>query len=142
MPLLGAMQPWKCGKIGVVDSERPFASCVALATLCGASGGSEPGTVGSMYCAPNRTNISFCVLSPPVIGQASQSPSPAPGDESQLASSSAPLHAAPTLPATQPTGLHVPPTVPWALGGMRDRRVTSSTSGEPSGLTPLLYVPQ
>src|SRR4029453_5518177 len=97
---------------------------------------SAPGTVGSMYCAPKSTNISFSVLSPPVMLQASQKPSPAPGDESQAASSSAPLHGAPILPATQATGLHFP--MNSALAGTREARVTCSMFGEPSSLTPLL----
>src|SRR5262249_45580992 len=83
-------------------------------------------------------NISFSVLSPPVIGQASQSPSPAPGVESHVALSAAPLHAARTLPATHATGLHLMGEV----GGMRDRRVTASGFGEPSSFMPLLNTPQ
>ena len=81
------------------------------------------------------------MLSPPVMRQASQSPSPAPGDESQVASSSAPSHAAPIFPATHAIGLQRP-IVYDALTGTRDARVTNSGSGEPSGLTPLLYSEQ
>ena len=83
-------------------------------------------------------NISFSVLSPPVMRQASQSPSPAPGDESQLASSSTPAQAAPMLPAEHAIGLQRP-TVCEALTGTREARVTVSGFGEPSSLTPLLY---
>ena len=87
-------------------------------------------------------NISFSVLSPPVIGHASHSPSPAPGDESQVASSSAPLHAAPTRPAVHATGLHVPPTCPAAVTLTRDRRVTCDGSGTSPSPSPFSYVPQ
>src|SRR5581483_5926020 len=80
--------------------------------------------------APVRTNISFSVVTPAVIGHASHTPSPAPGDESQLAPSAAPLHAAPTFPATHATGLHV------VRSGIVERRVTSRRSGEPSSLSP------
>ena len=56
---------------------------------------------------PNRMNISSSVVTPPSSGQASQTPSPAPGEESQDALSCcgvAPLHASPTLPSVQPVG--------------------------------------
>jgi hypothetical protein len=82
------------------------------------------------------TNISFSVVGPPVMGQASQRPSPAPGLESQDAPSSDPLHGAPTLPATHATGVHD------VRSGMREALVTLSGSGDPSGATPLLYTAQ
>ena len=82
------------------------------------------------------TNISFSVVGPPVIGQASQKPSPAPGLESQDAPSLSPLQAAPVLPETHATGVHV------VRSGKREYRVTASGSGEPSGATPLLYTAQ
>src|SRR6185369_1126704 len=86
-------------------------------------------------------NISFWVLSPPVIRHASQKPSFAFKLESQVRSSPTPLHAAPTLPDTQAIGLHRP-IVPWALVGTSEARVTRSTSGVPSSFTPLLYKEQ
>ena len=85
-------------------------------------------------------NISFSVLSPPVIRQASQSPSPLPVDESQVASSFSPVQARPTAPSfTQAIGLQEPSDPgALALSGTREARVTFSTLGEPSGFTPLL----
>src|SRR5262245_19733839 len=57
---------------------------------------------------PIKMNISFCVLSPPVMLQASQNPSLAPSLESQTRSSPTPLQGAPTLPETQAIGLQSP----------------------------------
>ena len=78
-------------------------------------------------------NISFSVLSPPVIGQASHTPSLAPGAESQSRSR---RHAAGgfIFPATHAIG------VQWIgeFGGMCDARVTRLGSGDPSTVTPLL----
>src|SRR5262245_6772126 len=99
---------------------------------------SAPGTLGSMYWAPKSTNISFSVLSPPVMWQASQTPSPDPDDESQ---SALPVHGAAILPATQATGVHLPMDC-CATGGTREARVTVSTLGESSAFRPLLYVAQ
>jgi hypothetical protein len=50
-----------------------------------------------------RTNISFPVVVPAVIGHASHAPSPAPGFESQSAWT---LQLAATLPETHATGVH------------------------------------
>jgi hypothetical protein len=80
-------------------------------------------------------NISFSVLSPPVIEQASHDPSRAPGDESQRRSS--PVQGAPTFPATHAMGWHWKP-----CGGTCEARVTVVGSGEPSAATPLLYSDQ
>ena len=93
---------------------------------------------GSMYIAPKSTNISFCVLSPPVMRQASHRPSPAPGEVSQVALSFLPLQASPTAPSlTQAVGLQRPSDC-CALVGTREARVTFSTLNEPSSFTPLL----
>src|SRR5215470_8791267 len=95
---------------------------------------SAPGTLGSMYRAPKRTNISFSVLSPPVIAHASHQPSPAPGVESQSVSW---VHGSATLPSTHATGVHLP-IYCCALSGTRDARVTRLTFGSPSIPSPLL----
>ena len=73
------------------------------------------------------------LLGPAVIAQASHSPSPAPGDESQAASSSTPEQGSPTRPAVHASG-----TQGEAFCGMRDARTTVAGSGDPSGATPLL----
>ena len=83
-------------------------------------------------------NISFSVLSPPVIRHASHTPSPAPGEESHVALSLEPLHAAPTFPATHATGEQTPMPASYALSGTFDARVTVSGLGEPSSAWPLL----
>jgi hypothetical protein len=83
-------------------------------------------------------NISFSVLSPPLIRHASHSPSFAPDAESQVRSSPTPLHGVPTLPAAHATGVHRL----MALCGVFERRVTVSGSGDPSAATPLLYSEQ
>ena len=83
-------------------------------------------------------NISFSVLSPPVMRQASQEPSFAPGAESQVRSSPTPLQAAPIRPETQAIGLQPRMSSRRSGAGMREARVTVSGSGEPSGATPLL----
>src|SRR5437763_16312753 len=83
-------------------------------------------------------NISFSVLSPPVIGQASQTPSLRPGAESQ---SWLVLQAAGgfIFPATHAIGLHLI----GEFGGMCEARVTSVGSGDtPSAATPSLYSAQ
>jgi len=81
-----------------------------------------------------RMNISFSVLSPPVMGHASHEPSFAPGAESQLRSSALPAHGAPTFPAVHAVGVQWKP-----CGGTWDARVTTVGSGDPSVATPLLY---
>lgn len=87
---------------------------------------------GRTTYVPVRTNISFSVVAPAVIGQASHQPSPAPGVESQLASSPVPVHGSPTRPSTHATGRHV------VRSGIVERRVTRRRSKPPSGSTPLL----
>src|SRR4030095_12874752 len=94
---------------------------------------SAPGTLGSMYWAPKSTNISFSVLSPPVMLQASQNPSPDPDDESQSAFV---VQDAPILPATQATGVHLPMYC-CATGGTREARVTASPLGGRASVLPL-----
>ena len=89
-------------------------------------------------------NISFSVLSPPTIGQASHTPSFLPDTESQSRSV---VHAAGgfILPATHAQGCAVVAGGQWIgeFGGMCDARVTSVGSGdEPSPATPLLYSAQ
>ncbi len=82
-------------------------------------------------------NISFSVLSPPVMGHASHEPSPALGDESHRRSSPTPEQGTPTFPETHAVGVQWNP-----CGGTCDARVTVVGSGEPSAVTPLLYSEQ
>ena len=89
-------------------------------------------------------NISFSVLSPPTIGQASHTPSFFPDAVSQslLVTQEAGGF---ILPATHAQGCAVVAGGQWIgeFGGMCDARVTSVGSGdEPSPATPLLYSAQ
>ena len=65
--------------------------------------------------------------------QASHQPSPASGEESQLALSSGPAQGPPMLPATQALGGQAE-----ALAGRLDKRVTVSMLGEPSCILPVV----
>src|SRR5436309_14543512 len=85
-------------------------------------------------------NISFSVLSPPVIGQASHTPLFAPGTESQ-SRSVLQLAGGFIFPATHFTGLQKEHD--GAFGGTCDARVTRVRSGDtPSAASPLLYTAQ
>ena len=87
-----------------------------------------------------RMNISFSVLSPPLIAQASHKPSFALGAESQVWLSPTPYARGADL-AGGARGRRARRRI-RALAGMRESRVTASGSGEPSGATPLLYSEQ
>ena len=96
--------------------------------------GAEPVIIdtGCSLVRDDWAERAFSVVEPAVIGHASHMPSPAPGAESQAASSSAPPHGAPILPAAHATGLQL------VRSGMVERRVTSRVSKPPSAATPLL----
>src|SRR5262245_22302917 len=105
---------------------------------CDPGGRTNAGGVysGTSSRVPLSTNISSSLVAPEVMGQASHMPSPAPGDVSHVALSSAPSHGSPTRPSAQATGVHVD------RAGFFERRVTAPTSGDPSEATPLLKTPQ
>src|SRR2546425_5006227 len=80
-------------------------------------------------------NISFSVLSPPRIGQASHTPSFTPDLESQ-SGSVVQVAGGFIFPATHFTGVQCENA--GALGGTCEARVTRVASGDPSAVTPLL----